>query len=149
MNLREELRRAELEYLEERKQAKNRLALAYVENVEGDDISAEQKRESNAFDNDLEEARRKALESARKLDADDSASEASDSDEESDDDDDDDDTAELMRELEKIKRERAEQKEKAEQEKEAQEAALREEEILTGNPLLHQDFTVKRRYNYN
>ncbi|KAJ3203494.1 hypothetical protein HDU82_006539 [Entophlyctis luteolus] len=51
----------------------------------------------------------------------------------SDTDSDDDDTQELMRELEKIKRERAEEKER--QEREAQER--REAEMLAGNPLLN------------
>lgn len=53
-----------------------------------------------------------------------------------------------MRELEKIKRERAEQKarEEAEQAKQAQER--REEDIALGNPLLNpKAFTVKRRWD--
>lgn len=58
------------------------------------------------------------------------------SDEDSDDDDDD-DTAELLRELEKIKRERAEDKARQEQEQSATDAAAREVEIATGNPLLN------------
>lgn len=61
--------------------------------------------------------------------------------------DDEDETAELLRELEKIKREREEQK--------AREAAKREQEILSRNPLINlgqQDdasggFAVKRRWD--
>ncbi|EFP76115.2 hypothetical protein PGT21_004032 [Puccinia graminis f. sp. tritici] len=66
-------------------------------------------------------------------------------DEESDDDDDDDDdsdddeseTAELLRELEKIKRERAEEKERQERESNANAALDKEAEAAVGNPLLN------------
>lgn len=58
-------------------------------------------------------------------------------DEESDSDDDEDETAELLRELEKIKRERAEERERVEREKAASDYVSREEEIATGNPLLN------------
>lgn len=60
-----------------------------------------------------------------------------DSDSDSDEDDDDDDTAELLRELEKIKRERAEEKARQDQEQSASDAATRDAEIATGNPLLN------------
>lgn len=60
-----------------------------------------------------------------------------DEEEESSDDDDEDETAELLRELEKIKRERAEEKERVEREKAASDYVSREEEIATGNPLLN------------
>ena len=83
--------------------------------------------------------------------------------------DEEDETAELMRELEKIKRERAEQREKEvgfvlprpcaeaesfrlqyaqEREKAAAEQEQRERDIALGNPLLNpqRDFGVKRRY---
>jgi protein CWC15 len=52
-------------------------------------------------------------------------------------DDDEDDTAELLRELEKIKRERAEEKERQEMEQSATQAAAREVEVATANPLLN------------
>lgn len=51
--------------------------------------------------------------------------------------DDEDDEAELMRELEKIKRERAEEKARQDREQSAAEAATRDMEIATGNPLLN------------
>ncbi|KAG7091303.1 hypothetical protein E1B28_010349 [Marasmius oreades] len=54
-----------------------------------------------------------------------------------DSDDDDDDTAELLRELEKIKRERAEDKARQEREQSESDAATREAEIATANPLLN------------
>jgi len=56
---------------------------------------------------------------------------------EEDSDDDEDDTAELLRELEKIKRERAEEKERQEMEQTASQAAAREIEVATANPLLN------------
>ncbi|KAI6099963.1 Cwf15 Cwc15 cell cycle control protein [Pisolithus croceorrhizus] len=48
-----------------------------------------------------------------------------------------DDTDELLRELEKIKRERAEEKARQEREESAAKAAVREVEIATSNPLLN------------
>ena len=59
------------------------------------------------------------------------------SEEESESDEEEDDTAELLRELEKIKRERAEEKARAEREQSASDAASREAEIATANPLLN------------
>ncbi|PPQ93841.1 hypothetical protein CVT25_013550 [Psilocybe cyanescens] len=89
--------------------------------------------------------RRKLLQEALELDKDDDDEEDEkdkdkDEDEEEseeDSDDEEDDTAELLRELEKIKRERAAEKERLEQEQSASEAASREAEIATGNPLLN------------
>ncbi|GAA5837447.1 hypothetical protein JCM9279_005692 [Rhodotorula babjevae] len=60
-----------------------------------------------------------------------------DDDSDDDSDDDEDETAELLRELEKIKRERAEEKERQERERAANEQVSRNEEIATGNPLLN------------
>jgi len=90
--------------------------------------------------------RRKLLQEALELDKDDDDDEDK-SGEEGDDDededksseegDDEDDTAELLRELEKIKRERAEEKARQEQEQSDTDAAAREVEIATGNPLLN------------
>jgi protein CWC15 len=113
---------------------------------------------------DPEAKRRRILEETRDIDAE---SEDDDEDDSSDDDsdDDEDETAELQRELEKIKRERAEKREqevrssipeapltwltqrKQEQEKTAAEEAAREKDIAMGNPLLNPktDFNVKRR----
>merc|ERR1711939_227507 len=96
-------------------------------------------------DEDPEAKRRRILEESRDIDADSDGSESESSEEESDEED---ETAELMRQLENIKRERAEQKarEEAEQAKEAQEQ--REESIALGNPLLNpKAFNVKRRWD--
>lgn len=57
--------------------------------------------------------------------------------EEESDEDEDDDTDELLRELEKIKKERAEEKARQENEQSARATASREAEIATGNPLLN------------
>lgn len=57
--------------------------------------------------------------------------------EEEDSDEEEDDTAELLRELEKIKKERAEEKARLESEQSANAAASREAEIATANPLLN------------
>ncbi|KAG9006166.1 hypothetical protein FRB94_012246 [Tulasnella sp. JGI-2019a] len=88
--------------------------------------------------------RRKMLQEAIALDKDDESDdekkeedEDKDDSEEDDDDDDEDDTAELLRELEKIKRERAAEKERQEQEQNAKSAVDREAEIATSNPLLN------------
>ncbi|KAJ3048462.1 hypothetical protein HK097_010510 [Rhizophlyctis rosea] len=110
-------------------------------------------RDEDAEDEDAK--RRKLLEN-NELDKDDSdeednAVDEDDSDSDSDSDEED-DTAELLRELEKIKRERAEEKERLEAERQQEEERQREEEALTGNPLLQgqsgpKDFAVKRRWD--
>jgi len=90
--------------------------------------------------------RRKLLQDALDLDKDDDDQEEKEGNEKADDegdsdddseDDDEDDTAELLRELEKIKRERAEEKSRQENEQSSKDAAAREIEIATGNPLLN------------
>lgn len=55
----------------------------------------------------------------------------------SSDDDSDDDTAALLEELNKIKRERAQEADKKDQEKKQEEERIRMENILSGNPLLN------------
>ncbi|KAJ5171882.1 hypothetical protein N7492_004475 [Penicillium capsulatum] len=94
---------------------------------------------------DPEAKRRRILEETRDIDADSDGSDEESSDEESDEED---EAAELMRELEKIKKERLAQKEKEEQEAAAQEQEQREVDIARGNPLLNaQDFNMKRRWD--
>jgi protein CWC15 len=102
---------------------------------------------------DPETKRRRILEETRDIDADSAASDEDDSEDDSDEDsdeesDEEDETANLMRELDKIKRERAEQKAKEEAEKAAEEQEKREEHIALGNPLLNpKAFNVKRRWD--
>lgn len=100
-------------------------------------------------ENEESEAKRRRLilEEAKDIDADSEggSSESSDS---SDEDDDEDETAELMRELAKIKKERAEAKAREEAERAAKEEEQREFDIARGNPLLNpKDFNVKRRWD--
>ena len=80
------------------------------------------------------------------LDADDPVDEDEDSDEDSDDED---DTAELLAELQRIKRDRAEEIMKKEQMRRQEEERIRTEHLLSGNPLLNQpsDFKVNRRWD--
>lgn len=63
--------------------------------------------------------------------------------------DEEDDTAALLRELEKIKRERAEDKARLEREQSASEAASREIDIATANPLLNLAAALGQPTNIN
>jgi protein CWC15 len=88
--------------------------------------------------------RRKLLQQALELDKDDdddddevSIGGDGEKDEDEDEEEEEDDTAELLRELEKIKRERAEEKSKQEAAVSATTAAEREADIATSNPLLN------------
>ncbi|XP_069698481.1 protein CWC15 homolog isoform X1 [Periplaneta americana] len=86
---------------------------------------------------------------AASLDADDPLDE-----DDSDDPDSDDDTAQLLAELQRIKKERAMEQAKRETEKRQEEERIRMENILSGNPLLNYasqvqkgDLKVKRRWD--
>lgn len=95
---------------------------------------------------DYESKKRRVLEETRDIDADSESSNDDSSDE--DDDEEEDDTAELMRELAKIKAERAEQAAKEAAEKAEEEEEQREHDIAKGNPLLNGDaYGVKRRWD--
>lgn len=88
----------------------------------------------------------------REIDADDSDVEpTSDDDSDEDDDDDDDDTEALMAELERIKKERAEEKLRKERQQAEDEAKMKEAELMRGNPLININnagsFSVKRRWD--
>ena len=133
-----------------------------LEAVSADDVNADE-------DADAAEQKRRrieALEKYRDEDADDESDGSSESSDEEDDDDEEDETIALMRELEKIKKERAEAKAKEVRaydlyfgdvnanvgEQDAQRAAEEEEQrefdIARGNPLLNpKDYTIKRRWD--
>lgn len=85
---------------------------------------------------------------AANLDADDPLDDEEDEEDSSDDED---DTAELLAELNKIKKERAREKAKLDAEKKVEEERIRTEIILKGNPLINQEkaaeFKVKRRWD--
>ncbi|CAB4038194.1 spliceosome-associated CWC15 homolog [Paramuricea clavata] len=84
---------------------------------------------------------------ATNLDADDPVDD--DDSDDSDESDDEDDTAELLAELQRIKKERAQEEARKEQEKKVEEERIRTENILQGNPLLQpsSNFQVKRRWD--
>lgn len=130
-----------------------------IEEGEAEDVEAKRRRilaetreldadSDEDSDDDDSEAKKSKPKSDTAEDDDDDDSDDSDS---SDDDEEEDETAELLRELENIKRERAEAREKEEREKEAVEQAQRELDIARGNPLLNPkspaDFNVKRRWD--
>ncbi|KAJ3773519.1 Cwf15/Cwc15 cell cycle control protein [Lentinula raphanica] len=90
--------------------------------------------EMDKDDDDDDEEDDNDKETETNKDRDEEEEEDSHSDEDSDEED---DTAALLRELEKIKRERAEEKARQEREQSASEAASREMDIATANPLLN------------
>ncbi|CAG8620927.1 12955_t:CDS:2, partial [Funneliformis mosseae] len=61
--------------------------------------------------------------------------------------DEEDDAIALQLELEKIRKERAEEKERQEFDKLEADERQRQEEALVGNPILNKDFSVKRRWD--
>ncbi|KAG0171741.1 hypothetical protein DFQ29_008694 [Apophysomyces sp. BC1021] len=145
--LKEELRKAEQEYFESKDaggSASDRLITA----PEEDDGKRQQL---------LQEAEKMAALDRDASDEENDSDESSSSrqvyhDDDDDDDDDEDNTAELLATLQRIRKERAEEKERQEREKADEENAKREEEALTGNPLLQigdekRDFSVKRRWD--
>lgn len=97
---------------------------------------------------DYEAKKRRVLEETKDIDADSESSEESES--ESEDEDEEDESAELMRELAKIKTERAEAAAKAAAEQAKKDEDQREKDIALGNPLLNakkEDYGVKRRWD--
>uniref|UniRef100_A0A0D9WKV7 Cwf15/Cwc15 cell cycle control protein n=2 Tax=Leersia perrieri TaxID=77586 RepID=A0A0D9WKV7_9ORYZ len=101
----------------------------------------------------LEGSRREAEDKIvpREIDADDSDVEPRSDDESDEDDDDDDDTEALMAELERIKKERAEEKLRKERQQAEEDAKMKEAELMRGNPLININnagsFNVKRRWD--
>ncbi|KAL8689929.1 MAG: hypothetical protein Q9218_004507, partial [Villophora microphyllina] len=97
---------------------------------------------------DIEAKRRRVLEETRHIDADSDDSSSASSEEDSDEEEED-ETAELLRELEKIKKERAEKQAEEDRVKAAAEQEDRERDIALGNPLLnpHKNSKAKRRWD--
>jgi len=141
-DLRAELLAAEQEARNKKRKAEGKPPLE-IENGSGSTSAAV------AAGDDEANKRRKILQEALELDKDDSDEEgeekdgkekaggSGEDDDDEDSDDDEDDTAELLRELEKIKRERAEEKARQDAEENQATAAQREAEIATANPLLN------------
>ncbi|EME45444.1 hypothetical protein DOTSEDRAFT_79433 [Dothistroma septosporum NZE10] len=91
--------------------------------------------------------KRRVLEETQDIDADSESSEESDS---ASEDEEEDETAELMRELAKIKAERADAAAKAAEEQAKKDEEQREKDIALGNPLLNarkEDYGVRRRWD--
>ena len=85
-------------------------------------------------------------------DADEAAEDETLNDSDDDDDEDSDDDAELMAELERIKKERAAEKARKEEEVREEQERIRQEAMIRGNPLLNlneeqAEFKVKRRWD--
>ena len=111
---------------------------------DGEDRGAEAVEEE-----DYEAKKRRVLEETKDIDADSASSSSSES---SDDEDEEDETAELMRELAKIKAERAAAAAKAAEEQAKKDQEQREKDIALGNPLLNGareggEYGVKRRWD--
>ncbi|KAF8627629.1 hypothetical protein AX15_004325 [Amanita polypyramis BW_CC] len=138
-DLRAELLTAELEAKNKKRKAEGKPPLSVEgKTIENGEVKAIEDEESNK--------RRKLLQEALELDKDDSDNEEVQSnsksnqgseDESEEESDDENDTDELLKELERIKRQRAEEKARQEQEQSAQDTAARELDIATKNPLLN------------
>ncbi|KAI4818533.1 Cwf15/Cwc15 cell cycle control protein, partial [Aureobasidium sp. EXF-8845] len=157
-DLRAELLRAERRHFAKKEgrelspeQEEEKVTLA-IEGSKGQKRSLEQGageegQDGEQDEEDYEVKRKRVLEETRDVDADsdDASEEDSDS---SDDEDDDDDEAELMRELAKIKAERAEAAAREAAEQAAKEEEQQMRDIATGNPLLNKGaYDVKRRWD--
>ncbi|KAG0317033.1 hypothetical protein BGZ99_006540 [Dissophora globulifera] len=164
LDLKAQLLRAEQDHYQQANKAA-KLASGLSNSFKDDDDDDEPQQKEIAIGEGSTESplerKRRLLKEAERLDKDDSddddsdkGSDDSDSDD-SDSDDDEDDTAELLRELEKIKRERALEKERQEQLQLEEEKKEREAQAAIGNPLLEmpgnssgpKDFSVKRRWD--
>lgn len=122
-------------------------------NAQGGDKANGDEADQEEAEEDYETKRRRVLEETRAIDAD---SESGSDNSENDDDDDDsssdeeseDEEADLMRELAKIKAERAEQAAKEAADRAAKEEEQKEFDIARGNPLLNpKDYNMKRRWD--
>jgi protein CWC15 len=147
-DLRAELLRAERRHFAKKEgrelspeQEEEKVTLAIEQGSKGqkrslEHAAGEEGQEGEQDEEDYEVKRKRVLEETRDVDADsdDASEEDSDS---SDDEDDDDDEAELMRELAKIKAERAEAAAREAAEQAAKEEEQQMRDIATGNPLLN------------
>ncbi|KXN66024.1 Cwf15/Cwc15 cell cycle control protein [Conidiobolus coronatus NRRL 28638] len=138
LDLKEQLLQAEREHFQ-KKQASEQKQAAFQQRLTNEDL----KRLEDAADEDADESDSDSLPE--------SDDENLNSDSDLNDSDDDDENAELMRELEKIRQERAIEKERQELEKLEKEKADNEERAILGNPLLFnsdkKNFSVKRRWD--
>lgn len=160
--MRAELLAAEAAHFAKKRGTK--LTSPHDEDNDNDAVRASLKRsaatDADAAEDDLEAKRRRVLEESRAVDADSDSDGAADDDDNGDDDDDSDDSeddsgdesddseAELQRELDRVRREKAEKKAREERERAQEEEEERAREIALGNPLLNKpDYSMKRRWN--
>ncbi|KAH7099930.1 Cwf15/Cwc15 cell cycle control protein, partial [Auriculariales sp. MPI-PUGE-AT-0066] len=133
-DLRTELLAAEAAARDRKRKAEGLPSLALEDTpAANEEVSKRQKLLQDAIEldkDDDDEVEDAPTDKAKGVDAD-------DDDDEDDSDDDEDDTAELLRELEKIKRERAEEKARQDAASQAQTDADREMDVATANPLLN------------
>jgi len=139
-DLRTELLAAEAEARNKKRKAQGKLPLE--EDVRKAAAIEAPKEGTPAVEDNEANKRRKLLQEALEMDKDDDEDDeeeknGDEGDESDEDSEEEDDTAELLRELDKIKRERAEEKARQDLEQNAQQAADREEHIATANPLLN------------
>jgi protein CWC15 len=135
-DLRSELLAAEAEAKDKKRKAQGLPPLSESSNAPDDPASKRRRMLQEAIA--LNEAEDKEYEEQEKLEGGPPKGDGNNNDDEDDDsDEEEDDTEELLRELEKIKRERAEEKERLENEKNEKNRADREEEVATANPLLN------------
>ncbi|KAK9367459.1 Pre-mRNA-splicing factor Cwf15/Cwc15 [Lipomyces kononenkoae] len=113
---------------EERKQKRRRMILEEAAKAQASES------ENDGEDDNPDSGSENEEESESEVEPDDDEEDEDDEDE--DDEDEEDETAELMRELARIKRERAAEKERQERERQAAEDAERERQAIKGNPLL-------------
>jgi len=152
-NTKDEISKRDLKRELERKEKKH---FQKTDNITDDQTDSESDQDEKEKVKLLQEKQTKTETKQKKenIDADDSESESSsDSDKqsESESEKEDDDTAELLKELEKIKREREEEAMKKEREEHARSNHDKDEQILRSNPLLNQqssttDFNIKKRW---
>ncbi|KAG9682861.1 hypothetical protein KCU95_g10208, partial [Aureobasidium melanogenum] len=156
-DLRAELLRAERRHFakkegrelspEEEEQATPQLAIEQGKTLKRN-LEDGEGQEGDQEEEDYEAKRRRVLEETRDVDADSDDGSEEDSDSSDDEDDDDDEEAELMRELAKIKAERAEAAAREAAEQAAKEEEQQMRDIATGNPLLNKGaYDVKRRWD--
>ncbi|KAH7912729.1 Cwf15/Cwc15 cell cycle control protein [Hygrophoropsis aurantiaca] len=133
-DLRAELLAAEEEARNKKRKAEGKPPLLVTNEGEEDEANKRRKLLQEAVELDKDDDDDDDDEKSENGDKDKDEMDVDESEEESDEED---DTAELLRELEKIKRERAEEKERLDREQSASQAAAREADIATSNPLLN------------
>ncbi|KAF2075164.1 hypothetical protein CYY_003554 [Polysphondylium violaceum] len=122
---------------------------AKKKNIDADDTDSSDDDDDSSDSSDEEKKKhKKHIDSEQYQDNSDNNSNDSDDSDDSDDSSDEDDEEELMRELENIKREKAEQQKRKEMEKEQEQERIRLERAANGNPLFNEDdgYSTKKKW---